>query len=66
VKAHAAAATDGERLVIVGEDGSPAGPVESAANDLLAAARAGLAARATAADLSSETRETLRALGYVE
>jgi arylsulfatase A-like enzyme len=66
VKTHAAAAADGERLVIVGEDGSPTGPVESAVDDLLAAARPGLAPRAPAAELPSETRETLRALGYVE
>ena len=61
-----AAAADGERLLVVGEDGSwTAGPREDAA--LLRAAGA-LAAVADerAQELPAETVEALRSLGYAE
>jgi len=68
VKAHAAAAADGERLAIIAEDGSAPDAVAGAAADLLVEARAALDARADVAPaaISSETREALRELGYSE
>jgi arylsulfatase A-like enzyme len=69
VKAHAAAAADGARLVIIAEDGSSPDAADPLAADLLEAARSGLdprAADATPAAISSETREALRDLGYAE
>jgi len=69
VKAHAAAAADGTRLVIIAEDGSSPDAADPGAADLLAAARSGLDPRASPAApaaISGETREALRDLGYLE
>jgi arylsulfatase A-like enzyme len=69
VKAHAAAAADGTRLVIIAEDGSSPDAADPLAADLLEAARSGLDPRpaaATPAAISSEIREALRDLGYAE
>jgi len=64
VRRHAAAAADGEHLVVVGEDGAPttaAGP-----DGLLELARDGLVPQEPARDLSPETRKALEELGYAE
>jgi len=71
VRDHAAAASDGERLVIVAEDGTEGGSASNGATapaDLLAEARAPLAASDDAApfEIPRETRDSLRDLGYVE
>jgi membrane-anchored protein YejM (alkaline phosphatase superfamily) len=69
VRAHGAAAADGARIVIIAEDGSSPDAADPRAADLLEAARSGLdprAADATPAEISSETREALRDLGYAE
>jgi len=68
VRAHAAAASDGVRLVIVAEDGSPGDDASAGAADLLAEARTLLTASKDAVpfEIPSETRDSLRDLGYVE
>lgn len=65
---HAFATTDGERLVIVGEDGAVARESDEADSRLVHAAREGVDALAEGAlrPLDAETRETLRELGYAE
>jgi arylsulfatase A-like enzyme len=63
-RSHASAATDGTRLLIVAEDGSPTSGAADA--DLLATARAHLAPAATAAPIDPKTREALTELGYGE
>ena len=71
VRAHAVAASDGEQLVVVAEDGSQTAGSD-ASPDLLDLAAATLEAMlASRADgegepLDEETRDQLRALGYVE
>jgi len=65
VRAHAAAASDGRRLVVVGEKGRATDPEAPAA--LLAAARSALPGAdepAPRRDLAPATAEALRALGY--
>ena len=62
---HAAAAADGETLVVVAESGEPSTPADGASPGLLEAARAGLA-RAAPRPIDPELREALEALGYAE
>jgi arylsulfatase A-like enzyme len=69
VKAHAAAAADGARLVIVAEDGSSPDAADPLAADLVEAARSGLDPHATAttpAEIPAEIHEALRELGYAD
>ena len=64
VQRHAAAAADGSRVVVVGEDGRPS--VAGAPRALVQAARAGLVPVEPAPPLDPKTREALRKLGYAE
>lgn len=75
VRAHAAAASDGTRLLILADDGtltsgtgeSGSGDTEGAAADLMATARDRLHRTGRAsAPLDPETREALHELGYAE
>jgi hypothetical protein len=67
VTAHAAAATDGDRLVIVAEDGAPTLAPADTATALLEAARSRLAGGAAPVEPpDAATREALRQLGYAE
>jgi arylsulfatase A-like enzyme len=72
IRARAAAASDGRALLVVGEDGAPAGEagaappgLAQAAAQALAAQRRGEEARAPSS-LAPDVRERLEALGYVE
>ena len=71
VRAHAVAASDGERLVVLGEDGAPAPgsgegeALRDAARTLLDEVRAAREA-ATPGTLDPTTRDRLEALGYLE
>ncbi|MEE9606219.1 MAG: sulfatase [Myxococcota bacterium] len=69
VRRHAAAAADGDELVIVAEDGSSPAASDARLAELLRAARELLDARrdhASAERVDPDTREALRALGYVD
>jgi arylsulfatase A-like enzyme len=67
VTTHAAAATDGDRLVIVSEDGDTTAALGGPPAELLAAARERLGHRAERVEpLDAKTREALRDLGYAE
>jgi len=71
VRANSVAVSDGEHLVVLGEDGAVAEGAD-APEALLAAGQAALAAQRTARagrvseELDDETRARLRALGYLE
>lgn len=69
IRTRAVAASDGLTLVVVGEDGVPAGAgspaLASAAEEALAAQRSREEGRAPSA-LAPDVRERLEALGYVE
>ncbi len=64
VRRHAAAAADGENLVVVGEDG--ASTTATSPGALLELARDGLLPPEPPRDLSPETRKALKELGYAE
>ncbi len=69
VRTHATAAADGERLVIVGEDGSSPAEGQADAKELLRAARdslANLGPRRTLRPIDPRTRKALKQLGYAE
>jgi arylsulfatase A-like enzyme len=69
VRQQAGAASDGTRLVVVGEDGALGASEEETDPGLVASARRralGAAARSAASEISPQIREDLRALGYVE
>ena len=69
VRAHAAAASDGTRLLILADDGSPTSGSGENEDDLLAAARGRLdrgPGRLAGEPIDPETREALRDLGYAE
>ena len=71
VRANSVAVSDGEHLVVLGEDGAVAEGADAPA-PLVAAGQAALAAQQTARagrvseELDDETRARLRALGYLE
>jgi arylsulfatase A-like enzyme len=68
VHEHAVAASDGSSLVVLGEDGRPSLVREAVAPEVLAAARAALAAvggSTAAPPVDPATREALRSLGYL-
>ncbi len=69
VRAHAAAATNGQSLVIVGEDGSSPAEGQAEARELLGAARRSLrelGPERTLRPIDPSTREALKKLGYAE
>jgi len=66
MRSHVAAASDGEQLVIVGEDGLPSGSTADAAPDLLAAARGVPRPDGALSPLDPDLAEALESLGYAE
>lgn len=68
VRRHAAAASDGEHLVIVGENGAPTHVPAGAPAELVELARSRLPERTTlpSAEVDAVTREALESLGYAE
>ena len=68
VRRHAAAAADGDELVIVAEDGTSPAASDARLAELLRAARELLdpGRDAPAERVDPDTREALRALGYAD
>jgi hypothetical protein len=66
MRRHAAAASDGQELVIVAEDGAPTQLPIGASPDLLDAARSIPLPKGDLAPLDPEMQDALKSLGYAE